>query len=269
VQILWASADVNVAGQDLTDQQLLLQTGMTVSGRVQFESGTLTPPTDLTRVQVRLTPRGSQLFEGGIPPAQVDATGAFTIAGVPPGKYTLQASAPSGGVPGGRGDAVGFAGVGGGGRGGQGGQGGPGGQWVLKSAIVRGRDALDFPIEIGPNENLGSTLLTFTDRTQELSGTIQDASGRPTSDFTIIVFPADKQFWVPQSRRIQSTRPDTAGRFTLRNLPAGDYRLTAVIDVEPGEWFDPEFLQQVVGYSTPITLAPGERKTQDLRVAGG
>jgi len=135
--------------------------------------------------------------------------------------------------------------------------------------MVGSTDALDFPFEVGPNAQVAGVTLTFTDRTQELSGTLQDAMGRPTSDFTIIVFPADTAYWVPQSRRIQSARPDTTGKFSIRGLPAGNYRLTAVTDVEPGEWFDPNFLNQLMGPSMALTLGAGERKTQDLRVAGG
>ena len=52
-------------------------------------------------------------------------------------------------------------------------------------------------------------------------------------------------------------------------LPPGDYRVTAVTDVEQGEWFDPTFLQQLVSVSVPFSLAPGQKHTQDLRVAGG
>jgi hypothetical protein len=107
----------------------------------------------------------------------------------------------------------------------------------------------------------------FVDQTQELAGRIQDAMGRPTADFTIIVFPTDSRYWLPQSRRILSTRPGTDGSFTLRGLPAGDYRLTAVTDVEPGEWYDPAFLSQLVPVSLPITLRQGENKTQDIKVA--
>ena len=40
-------------------------------------------------------------------------------------------------------------------------------------------------------------------------------------------------------------------------------------DVETGEWYDPGFLSQLMGASTPISLGAGEKKTQDLRVAGG
>jgi hypothetical protein len=144
-----------------------------------------------------------------------------------------------------------------------------GGSWVLKSAVVNGRDVLDFPLEMGPNTDVSTATLTFTNRTQELSGTIQDASGRPSAEFTIIVFPSDKQYWTPLSRRIASTRPGTDGTFSVRSLPAGDYRLTAVTDVEPGEWYDPAFLSQLLSASVPISLAEGEKKVQDLRLATG
>jgi hypothetical protein len=231
---------------------------MSLNGRVSFEGTTLPPPTDLTRVRVNLATRGQQLFEGGaVPPAQVDATGRFTIAGVAPGRYAINGAAPAGGQNAGR-------------QGGAAGQGGtPSPQWVLKSAIAGGRDILDFPLVIEPNQEVGGIVMTFTDRTQELSGTLQDATGRPTADFTIVVFPADNQYWQPQSRRIVSTRPGTDGRFIFRNLPPGNYRLTAITDAEPGEWFNPEFLNQLVGPSIAISLAEGERKVQDIRVAAG
>ena len=45
--------------------------------------------------------------------------------------------------------------------------------------------------------------------------------------------------------------------------------MTAVTDVEPGEWYDPAFLAQLQQVSIPISLTEGERKTQDIRLAGG
>ena len=139
----------------------------------------------------------------------------------------------------------------------------------MKSAVIEGQDVLDFPIEIRPNQQVSTAVLTFTDKTQELSGTIQDSSGRPTSDFTIILFASDSRYWTPQSRRIASARPGTDGHFVLRGIPAGRYRLTAVTDVEPGEWYDPAFLSQVQQASIAIDLADGDKKVQDIRLAGG
>jgi hypothetical protein len=256
-QILWASTDVAVAGQNLPNVVLNLQPGMAVSGTVSFQATSLAPPTDLTRVRVTIQSRGPSGSDiGGIPAATVDATGHFTITGVPPGNYVLQGSAPVGAAGGGRGGGAAAVTA-------------TGGSWALKSAIVGGRDVLDFPLEVQPNTDVGGAVLTFTDRTQQLSGMLQDASGRPTSDYTIIVFPSDKAYWLPQSRRIQSTRPGTDGTYTIRGIPPGDYRVIAVTDVDTGEWYDPDFLGQLVGAGYPISLGEGQQKVQDLRVAGG
>lgn len=71
------------------------------------------------------------------------------------------------------------------------------------------------------------------------------------------------------SRRILSTRPGSDGHFKFPNLPAGDYLIAAVTDVKPDEWYDPAFLAQLVGASTKVTLAEGEKRVQSLRTKGG
>jgi len=259
-QVMWGSADIAVTGEDVKNVSVSLQPGMTLSGRVSFEGQAALPPTDLTRVRINLSARGAQpgLDLGGLPPAEVDATGLFKIKGVPPGRYSINANAQAGQVPGATPQPAG-------GRGG--GAGGGAGQWVLKSAMANGRDALDYALVVEPNQEVSGMLLTFVDRTQEVSGTIQDTMGKPTSDYTIILFAADKSFWQPQARRIQSARPGTDGKFSFRNIPAGEYRITAVTDVEPGEWFDPEFLAAIVSASIPVAVNDGEKKVQDLKVA--
>ena len=264
-QVLWAMAPVGVGAQNPPDIVLTLQPGMTVGGRVVFPS-TAGDSADPTRVRVSLTPRGGQTFEIGaaLTPVQADETGRFSIVGVAPGRYTVSASLA------GPGRAQGAGGRGQGPAQGNGRIGGPAGgstQWFLESAIVDGKDVLDFPMEIGPNQNVSNIQLSFTGERQELSGTIQDGAGRPTSDFTIIVFPPDTRYWTPQARRIAAARPGTDGRFTFPSLPPGDYRLTAVTDVEPGEWYDPAFLNQLNAVSIPVSVGPGEKKVQDIRLA--
>ncbi|HEX5069564.1 MAG TPA: carboxypeptidase-like regulatory domain-containing protein, partial [Vicinamibacterales bacterium] len=273
-QVLWGSADVTINGQDVSGVAISMQEGMTISGRIQFDGGV--PPSDLTTVRINLTPRGAgqQMMEfGPTPPPTIDASGHFTIKGVLPGKYSISA-----GIGGGGGQFGGGAGAGGGGGRGGGGRGGGGaaaggaagatGNWSLKSALVGGKDALDYGITVEPNQDL-TALVTFGDKTQVLSGTIQDTLGNPTADYTIIVFSADKNYWVPQARRIASVRPGTDGKFSFRTLPPGDYRLTAVTDVEPGEWFNPDFLEQLVGASMTLSLKEGATLTQDIKVAPG
>jgi hypothetical protein len=277
-QVLWGSADVNVAGEDVKGVTIQMQEGMTVTGRIVFDSSSNLPPADLSIARVNLNPRGSQQgpMDFGVPPATVDATGRFTIKGVVPGKYSITAAIAAGGRGGAAGGAATGAAAGAGARGGAaaGARGGAATattastQWILKSAVAGGKDAMDFGLVVEPNQDVTATI-TFGDKTQEVSGTIQDTQGNPTADYTIILFAADKGYWVPQARRIRAVRPGTDGKFSFAGLPTGEYRLTAVTDAEPGEWFDPNFLDQLVNASIPISLREGEKKTQDIKVAGG
>lgn len=231
---VWAATEITVDGRNLANVLLSLQQGISLSGQVAF-AGTSVPPPDLTRIRVSVSPVEPTGF-GGSSSARVDAAGRFTIPSVPPGRYRLTA----GGVA----------------------------NWTVESSSIGGRDAIDFPFEVKGNENIGGAVITFTDRQTELTGTVTDDKNQPAPEFTLVVFPADSRYWTAASRRVQNTRPATDGRYTFRNLPPGDYRLAPVYDLEPGAASDPEFLQQLEVTALRISLMPGEKKTQDMRVGG-
>jgi hypothetical protein len=234
---LWATMEVSVEGRGLTDVVVSLQPGVSVTGQVAFDGATA-PPDDLTRVRVTLSPMNPPGATRGLASTatgRVDATGRFTIPNVAPGRYRISAA--------------------------------PGRGWSLASAIIGGQDAADFPVEIRSNQNVTGASITFTDRRTEFAGAVVNERNEPVSDYTLIVFPADERYWTGQSRRIQTMRPGTDGRFTFRDLPPGDYRLATVFDPEPGSWNDSAFLQQLEGSSTAFALAAGEKKEQNVRVS--
>ncbi len=232
---LWGRVDLAVDGNPLTNIVLPLQRGLDVSGAIDFD-GTPPQPPELARMRVQLTPAAAAEAESGsTPPAAAYAAGRFTVHGVPPGRYRISAS----GLPAG---------------------------WTLKSAMFGGQDVLDGTLEVKPGDEIAGGIVTFTNRSTELAGTLQDQNGKPLADYTIVAFSADRRFWTPNSRRIQAMRPSTDGRFSFRNLPAGEYRLIAVVDPEPGEWFDPAFLDQLLGAAMPISIVEGSKRTQDVRV---
>jgi hypothetical protein len=128
------------------------------------------------------------------------------------------------------------------------------------------RDVADSPLDIKPHEDLPELIVTFTDKVTELSGTLFDAAGRPTPDFSVIVFPADRALWLQNSRRIRPARPASDGKFRVPGLPAGDYYMAAVADYEQTDLYDASFLDQLAAAGYKITLAEGERKVQDLKL---
>ena len=233
----WARADIVVDGQDIAGASLTLQPGLTIAGRIQFE-GTSAPPADLSRVRISMFPVQAQ-GEVSLGQAQIqpDATGSFTIHGLAPGRYRLTANIPT---P--RPDAN---------------------PWQLKSAVVQGRETVDMPIDL---RDSADAVITFTDRVSELSGLVQDAGGQPAPEYHIVLFPRDKTYWTPTSRRLRTVRPAADGKYTMTHLPPGDYLMTAVTDIEPGEMFDPAFLELQSHSSVAVAIAEGEKKTQDLRI---
>jgi hypothetical protein len=143
--------------------------------------------------------------------------------------------------------------------------------WALQSVTVDGRDMTDLPLDISAETLPKDVVVTYGDRWQELSGRLQHASGMAAIDYTIVVFPADKAYWIAGSRRILTTRPGTDGRFRTGGpgpltLPPGDYLVAAVTDIDRDEQFDPAFLAALVPGAVPVTLGPGERKVQDLSI---
>jgi hypothetical protein len=237
-----------VSGQNIDGLALMLQPGVTVSGNITVESSGTPAPADYSVFRVDVPDvdplpfaggpggRGGGPLGGGA--GRVEKNGTFQVRNLQPGKHYIRVT----------------------GAGAQG-----AGQWTLKTITVGGADATDQPFELKPGENLDNITVVLSDRASEISGTVRDPRGTGAPALTVIAFSTDEQFWRSQSRRIQTARTNDTGAYRLRALPAGDYYLVAVDDVDQGEWFDPAFLQSVRDKATRISIGEGDKKTQDLR----
>jgi hypothetical protein len=143
------------------------------------------------------------------------------------------------------------------------------GGWSLKGVMANGRDIADAPIDMRPGVDVSDVVVTFTDQPSELSGTVTDAAGRVAADFPIVVFSTDRAYWTLGSRRVQTTRPSTDGKYKIAGLPAGEYFVCAVTAVDRTEVYDPAFLSQLTGISFKISIKDGEKRGQDVKLGGG
>jgi len=230
--VSWALADVTVGDDDVSGIALALQPGLRLSGRIALDTRAQTQPPDLAMIRLRLVDVTGATFT---PVGSVRADGTFEIDGILPGIYGMTpVSAPAG--------------------------------WSLRSVTIEGRDILDFPLEIGATGDVGGAVVTLTDRQTELAGTLQSAANVPAPDYFVVVFSPDRAYWRPASRRVRFTRPGTDGRYTLAALPAGDYLVAALTDLEPADLLDESFIERLISSALPVRLGEGEKKTLDLRL---
>lgn len=213
---------------------LTLSRGVSVSGAIRLDP--LKGAGDLRRIRVRLAPIATASDWEMAPYEDMpDAQGRFTFRGVAPGRYRVTVI----GLPSG---------------------------WTLESAVFGNLDAADVHLSVAAGDDVDGGVLRVTARTGEIAGALSTADGAPASDRTVILFPADRAHWMPQSRRIHVVQPAQDGRYSVRELPAGEYRVAAVDGVEAGEQFDPGFLARIAPDAQSVNVAAGALATADIRV---
>jgi hypothetical protein len=235
----FASATATLAGEDVANLVLTLQPGGTVEGRLVMDAQAGTTPLDQRRLGLRLQPLpGSATVTSSVP--AIDADGRVRWTSVAPGSYRLEVSIA---------EAIG------------------GEAWVVRSAMLAGRDVLDAPFTVEPAGVVEDLQVVLTDRVTELSGRLLDQADRPAPELFVIAFPVNPSLWHERSRWMREpAHPASDGRFVFTGLPAGEYYL-AVLPTLEGEWREPAYLEQVVAGALRVTLVEGERRTHEIRLA--
>jgi hypothetical protein len=140
--------------------------------------------------------------------------------------------------------------------------------WFVKRLAYRGRDVGD-DSEVELTAEPGARIdVVLTTRTSVVTGGVTDGSGKPTIDYTAIVFPEDRERTRRGTyRRVQAARPDQQGRFRVEALPPGEYLAVAIPDVEIEDLYDADFLDGLRGAAKSFTVADSGTVTLALTLA--
>jgi protocatechuate 3,4-dioxygenase beta subunit len=225
-----ASGEVNVTAAATSDIVLTMEPLRTVAGRITTEGASAPPVTRGTVVEIVAQSLAADRFE-----TKVGADGMFVIPNVVPGRYHVN-----------------FA--------------GEAPPWTLASAMSAGVDALDYLLEVPRDRDVRDLVLTLRDRSAQLSGTVTDASSKPATDRTVIVFPSDERLWTGGFRRIRADTLNADGKYSFDEMRPGMYLVALTDSVEWEQWLDPEFLRKLQAAAIPVTIGEGEKRVQDLRI---
>ena len=231
---VFASQQIAVNGQDITDLTMLLRNGAEIRGTITFDGIQKPDPSDLKRLQVTTSPLNPTPFgQLGRSDADVEADGRFVLGDIGGGARLIRVNR----LP----DDL-----------------------QLKAVYVEGRNIIDTPRDFAAGQTISGVSLVLTDQITELTGLVHDHRGDALTEFTVIAFPTDERLWQPQSRHIVASRPDQNALYRIRGLPPGSYLLSVVDEVEQGEWFDPRFLADLRQRAARATLRDGEIKALNL-----
>ena len=238
-----AIVDLDVAGDsNVLPVHVQLRPLLTLSGRFEFVSSVLRPPT-MSDIRLTLAERSS-LGTSAIPndaavfsrtvSARGAAEGRFELDGLFPGDYTLtvEGHPPS---------------------------------WFLESAIINGVDLLDVPPQL-TEANLANVVVTFSDQASSLAGRLVAEKLFDFQTLSIVVFAADESLR-GSPRRQRMVRPRTDGTFDAGVLPQGRYLVAVVPSAVPvAAANDPAYLANVSATAVPLAIERGERKTLTISV---
>jgi hypothetical protein len=138
--------------------------------------------------------------------------------------------------------------------------------WQIKTIRINGTDVTDSNVDVGA-QGLSGVEIELTNRLQEISGGVTDGNGRAVNDYVVVIFAQDRSRWVAAFNRYGATaRADRDGRFKATALPAGEYYAIALDRSDAVEGQDPEFLESLTRLATPVSLAPGDKRTISLKL---
>ncbi len=227
------SVSLTVTGTDITGISIVTSPGATAAGRIVFE-GAAKPPLTPAAVNVAAVPLefGTMMMGGG---ARVRDDWTFEVTGLSE-RRRFRVNTPT-----------------------------PG--WYLKSVTHDGTDVTDTGIDFKEGQQTSGIEITLTQRTTDVSGTVQDSRARPITDYVIVAFTPDNSKWGFMSRHVRMVRPNQDGRFSIKGLPPDEYQLIALEYLEPGEEGDPEQLEKWKASAARVTLADGEPKVLTLKLS--
>lgn len=231
---LWNATPVMADGRDISDLHVAVSPALSISGVVRFsENGASEPLRANGGVLERLDEPVDLPVTASV---RADDEGRFVLDGVIPGRYRFRWTILPPGL-------------------------------TLKSVHFGGRDVTDLPFVIDDGSHATIDVTMVTNDTGILSGRVVTSGAAPPA--AVVAFPADRRFWDEPHiaiRRFVQTAADQLGRFTLEDVPPGEYIVAPIGAADArGAWRALPRLEALLVVGQPVTVVPGENPVLEIR----
>jgi hypothetical protein len=212
----------------LDDIQVKVFPGHDIAGRVQL---TQNKRIEFSELQVELQPHRDSNYRSAF--TEVSADGSFVLRDVPEGAYDV--------------NVTGLA-----------------ANFYLKSVRLGGVDETESGLRVSGEGSIFPLLLEVSPAGAQVEGAVETNDGKTACQATVVLVPE------PDRRDIRrfyySTDTNRSGRFVIRGVAPGNYRLFAWDREDEAAYFDSEFLRPYEKLHEPVNFEEGEHRTALLKL---
>ena len=224
-----ARLPLEVGGSNIDGVELALQPTAELAGRVVIEdNGDLKGAT----LNVILRPRiMSPMMGGGGGPVKEDLT--FKLANISPDPYDFNLN----GLPEG---------------------------FYLKSIRLGQQDVTDTGVDFSQGVSAEQLTVVINPNGGQIDGAAQNSKGDPAVGATVTLIPDESHQSVSWMYKVAST--DQNGRFSIKGVRPGKYKLYSWEDMEPGAYQDPDYVKPHESAGESVEVKEGGHDTVQLKV---
>jgi hypothetical protein len=231
-----AQTPVTVAGSDTENVVLSIIPSVSLPGRFSLDGPDLSTLTALDRIRVQLRPSvdgiPSTNFLAAQPQTQaVNTDGSFKVDNVSPGEYRVSVAA----LP-------------------------PG--YYVKDARLDQTDALDQPLRFSGIVS-GPLDVIVSANGGQIDGTVVNDKQKAVPGIQAVLIPARG---INRIDLYKTSVTDDNGRFTMRGIAPGDYKIYAWEAIEQNSWFDSDLLQQYEQKGKFLHMTEGAKEIVEVKI---
>ena len=221
----WARRQVEVADGDVENLTISLLPSFTVPGHVTWEGN---KPSDLGNLMAELISTDESTLNPQLEAIQSD--GSFSLHNASEGEYRPWILDPSKSC-------------------------------YLKSARLGPTPMVDGKLAIHSG---GDNTLEYvvSCHASQVEGQVLTSDSLPAEGVFVVLVPEPRLR--EDSSKFLDVRTDQYGRFLIKGITPGDYKLFSWSSVEQGDWQDADFLKHYEGKGVSVPLEEGDHKSVDL-----
>jgi Carboxypeptidase regulatory-like domain len=232
-KIRTARASLDVGEANVNNVAIILTQGMKLTGRLSVEGGEPLDPSDLS-----VWLKDNDDWGGNGAGSKIKPDGTLAFENVPEGNYEFEMyGRPPGFSP----------------------------DFYMKDALVNGESVLDKGLAVPAGDGQRTVEVVIRSSGTRVDGTVTDENDLPAAGAIVALVPEEgrrKLF-----RLYKDSTTDQYGKFVLRGIAPGKYKLFAWKDVENDSWQDPEFLKPFEDQGKEITAEEKARIAIQLKLA--